>query len=57
MRFRSAVGLLAGIAGLAGAAGCWFFAPTGLDGMAEAMIRAQCHFAFACCTAPERNAF
>jgi hypothetical protein len=35
----------------------WFFAPTSLDGLAEAQIRASCHFAFACCSAPEREAF
>lgn len=39
------------------ASGCWFFAPTGLDGVAEAQIRASCHFAFACCTAEERFEF
>ena len=38
-------------------AGCWFFSPTSLDGLAEASLRAQCHFAFACCTAPERAEF
>jgi hypothetical protein len=31
--------------------------PTSLDGVVEASVRAQCHFAFACCTAPERATF
>lgn len=37
--------------------GCWFFSPTGLDGTVEALTRADCHFAFACCTPPERQSF
>jgi hypothetical protein len=36
---------------------CWLFAPTGLDGFVEAFIRADCKFAFSCCTAPERAQF
>ncbi|HEY4220145.1 MAG TPA: hypothetical protein VGO62_02360, partial [Myxococcota bacterium] len=35
-------------------ASCYVFEPTSLDGFAEASIRAQCHFAFACCTPAER---
>lgn len=36
---------------------CWCITPTGLDGVVEAFIRADCHFAFVCCTAPERAQF
>lgn len=38
-------------------AGCWFLSPTSLDGVAEAEIRASCHFAFSCCTPAERGTF
>lgn len=36
---------------------CWLFAPTSLDGFVEAFIRAECKFAFQCCTPPERAQF
>jgi hypothetical protein len=36
---------------------CWLFSPTGLDGFVEAFLRANCHFAFTCCTPPERAQF
>jgi hypothetical protein len=36
---------------------CWLFAPTGLDGFVEAFLRAECNFAFNCCTPPERAQF
>jgi hypothetical protein len=42
---------------LFGSSCIWFFAPTSLDGFVEALIRADCHFAFACCTPPERASF
>lgn len=36
---------------------CWLFTPTGLDGFLEAFIRADCKFAFTCCSPPEREQF
>lgn len=41
----------------ASAPGCWFVSPTGLDGAVEALTRADCHFAFACCAPAERQSF
>lgn len=57
MLLRRSFGVVLALVGSSSAAGCWFFGPTSLDGMGEANIRAQCHFAFACCTAPERSAY
>jgi hypothetical protein len=48
------VALSAAVLGLS--AGCgWFFFPTSLGSLVESRVRAECHFYYACCTAPERS--
>jgi hypothetical protein len=52
-----ALALAFGVALPLSTSSCWLFTPTGLDGFVEAFIRADCKFAYSCCTAPERQQF